>query len=128
MRMPRLRFTVRRMMVAVAIAAIPLAAITRGRHLAAVERRHRTEAASCIERFESLNLAMPLKPGATCGGDVKDKDDDEIERDLELTFGRGSAMYRTFRLWRHHRDLAERYQAARRRPWLPVEPDPPLPK
>ena len=86
MRLPRPRFTVRRLMVAVAIVATVMApgAILwrRSADLARRGREHDRRAAECASTYLSG----------------------------------------------YHERLAEKYATAARRPWLPVEPDPPEPK
>ena len=103
MRVPRVRFTVRRMMVAVAILAVLM-----GGMLGAWRRQ---------ERFMRLSRAHSAKAGWL-----------EME-----AFGPRSVMNRAERSaamnavhW--HDAVAWRYRHAASRPWLTVEPDPPVAK
>lgn len=137
MRTPRVRFTVWGMMVAVAIACVPLATIGRSHHLAAEGRRHRAEASSLASRIESLAFDEGIsRPRAgsrvlTCGPPrhpPRERGSPEEERDVELAFGPGSVTHRLYRRWRYHDSLAEKYKEAARSPWLPVAPDPPEPE
>ena len=102
MPLPRVRFTVRRMMVAVAAVAILLgAALTlrgRQRWFRELRREHQTRAL--------LEFEVPLKNGT-------------IPRER-----RGHAI----RLRDWHWRLVEKYRRATRYPFLPVAPDPPEPE
>src|SRR5947209_518836 len=121
--MPRIRFTVRRMMAAVVIAALALG----GERV----RRHREW---CIERakvhgFEAESYALygdedlyepSFDPSTTA---------EEMERQAavrrkneadEASLRRSKSTY--------HSALRAKYERAARYPWLPVAPDPPEPK
>jgi hypothetical protein len=100
MRIPRVRFTVRRMMVAVVIAAIPLA-ITGDLFRRSVAYRR----VAALHETAAVECGMALK-GAR-GTDIG-----------RLLPGRIS--------W--HARMYAKYHEAARRPWLRVEPDPPEPK
>jgi hypothetical protein len=107
MKLPRLRFTLRRMMVAVVIAGIAFGGLAgllrmgqRTQRLRAVAREHRQR-----EIVNSLTLQGLAMQGAASPG---------IERHRMLA--------------EYHRALNLKYEYAARHPWLTVEPDPPMPK
>lgn len=128
MRMPRVRFTVRRMMIAVVIASIPLGAIARGLRLHAISREHFAERDSFLQRAEGAAPPRPIT-GFVCGTGWSEMPDEERERILRDDYGGPSSeAYRLFRFGRHHHKLGMKYWEAARHPWLPVEPDPPIPK
>lgn len=109
MRLPRMRFTVRAMMVAVAVvASLAAAAIT-------VERR--------ATRFRDL-AARHVRWVEGIGGYHSGHEGDRVHyhdwNGKELT-DREAAKY----LW--HAKLRKKYLDASIRPWLPVAPDPPEP-
>jgi hypothetical protein len=119
MRRPRLRFTVRRLMVAVAAiggaSGAYLGIMTEGRLAQAYRRRaaehrmweevHRQSG----ERFRMLWLEAV---------ESKDPEHEDFRSTAEWDEAR--------RRW--HGELMRKYEYAASRPWLPVEPDPPEPK
>jgi hypothetical protein len=99
MRLPRLRFTVRRMMVAVAVVALVLGAVALG--VRSGEFRNRA-------RYHEVMAASPLlgvKPAPPVFDPVR----------------------YTPKWSAYHARLKRKYERAARRPWLFVAPDPPLP-
>jgi hypothetical protein len=115
MRLPRPRFTVRRLMIAVAIVAIFL-----GVWLWAERRRARLDAlASWHDRQVVCVFKGYIGP------------DDEIiwePTSRPLKMGDPPVSLRQQRISTWHRQFAQKYWRAARYPWLPVEPDPPEPK
>jgi hypothetical protein len=110
MRLPRVRFTVRRLMVAVAIVGLLM-----GTGLWAV--RMRTLSAAYRERaFE-----FGGEPAVGRNLDFK-----VITEDGEYISVHKDENYWLRREWGHK--LAEKYRRLADRPWLPVEPDPPPPE
>ncbi len=98
MRIPRLRFTVRRMMVAVAIAAIVMGGLA---------ERHYRFAKLSDHHLAALVALIPKVRASIAAGD----DENPIHE-------RG--------FW--HAKMRAKYFRAARYPWLPVAPDPPEPK
>ena len=102
MRLPPLRFTVKRMMVAVALVGTGLGV--------AIERRKRFERIADHHRAEFQRLARRL-PQIGYGDPFDDPILGPVWRRLE---------------W--HEPMRLKYEHAARYPWLPVEPDPPEPE
>src|SRR3954464_961716 len=100
MRMPRVRFTVRGMMAAVAIVGA-LSGCLIERHT-----RFRRMAA------QHANQKSRPWPSHTLGGDA------EVDRYMLRMIGK----------YRWHDRLEPKYERAARYPWLPVAPDPPEPE
>src|SRR4051812_32035732 len=99
MRVPRVRFTVRRMMVAVAILAL----------LSWVETR-RTRFQDLSAKYARLEVTSSMFHGSVPDGDY-------LERRMKALAAR-----RTY-----YAGLVRKYRRAERFPWLPVAPDPPEP-
>ncbi len=112
--MPRFRFTVRRMMVAVAIAAFMLA----GGEL--LRRRN-----AYLEKAENFRHDIVPPSGWDMGGGTLSEE--EFRKQLAAFQAEGEAIRRTPRS-RHYQAMARKYERAARYPWLPVAPDPPEPK
>jgi hypothetical protein len=104
MRVPRVRFTIARTMVVVAVIAVLLGAVAMLRRRAYLRKLadYHAEAARHI-RFDHGSIIRP--DGAYVHIAVAPP-----------------------RLADYHEDLAGKYERAARYPWLPVEPDPPEPK
>jgi hypothetical protein len=129
----RVRFTLRTMLVLVAIAAVPLAGIARSRRLAAIAKRHRIECASILDRADAPWNQPVTGPGLVCGNaqarEWAKLTDEERDGQVAANLGgRDTAGYRLYRRMVHHDLMAMRYREAARRPWFPVEPDPPGPE
>lgn len=105
------RFTIRTIMVAVALIAVPLGMCA--------------ERTSRFIRLADWNdvRAGDLQVHNECCGSFALYIDAKNGRILEPAEGRRREI-----LWEWHRDIAEKYRAAARYPWLPVEPDPPKPQ
>jgi hypothetical protein len=119
MRLPRVRFTVRRMMVATAVLAISLFSgiwLTRIGHLTGMyEQRALYHAEQ--ERATRLAIENTLDHFRRV---VKDPEKDPVFQHLSrLQITNPRADY--------HAALREKYEVASRRPWRPVAPDPPPP-
>jgi hypothetical protein len=95
--------TMRRWMFAVAVVAVIMSGGATLRRWAELAAEYRRAAA-----FHSV-LAKVYRSGSHLGSRVEDPAE-------------------TSRLVAHQLRLAEKYQLAARRPWLPVPPDPPEPK
>ena len=105
-RLPRVRFTIRRMMVVVAVTAIAFggaAGLARVERLASEYRRLYARHSAEAQRFS-----------------------EEASRALVLRNARDRYV-RASRLADYHAHLEAKYQHAAHNPWLPVEPDPPPP-
>ena len=105
MRLSRVRFTVRRLMIVAALAALVMWG---GRALQ--ERRGRFERRSREEEMAALGEIMKcvyrVSPGTTVP----------------------QSLFKDFPKVRYHEVLVEKYRFAALHPWLPVEPDPPEPE
>lgn len=102
--MPRVRFTVRRMMVAVAVAALTLGVIV------GLQNRH--------QRFR--RIAEDHRSRMIAWEEVGRSEATRKRFDLS-----GQQVSLAAHHW--HLQMAENYEHAARRPWLPVAPDPPEP-
>jgi hypothetical protein len=105
MRLPRLRFTVRRMMVAVAVVAFLFGAEATRRRWESLASTYRTKAVS----FEHRALVS------------------RHSRDHEAVLENDPEQRKLKRIEDHYVALARKYQYAAHYPWLAVEPDPPEP-
>jgi hypothetical protein len=155
MRLPRVRFTVRRMMVAVVVVAIGLAGLqawllrTRGLRYQQRAQFHAHWEAHWRRGVERLRrgvvkrpdvLPLPSRTGLRYGFQPGSKDliaeyngpsmklDPPIPTDSErLRYIRYKAAV-CARWMTFHAKLRQNYERAARYPWLPFEPDPPMPK
>jgi hypothetical protein len=109
MRLPRMRFTVRDSMVAVAILAVALGTVAglRGRR-ESFERRARMFAQKASDEIMAEQDYRTSQPGSNFGYDPRST----------------TAHYE---LIDYYDSLREKYKQAAARPWLPVAPDPPAP-
>ena len=115
MRLPRVRFTVRRMMVAVAVFGLLFGAgVTRQRwaYNRSMVNYHANE-----ERRMRLLLS---------GGWITETDEAGTRKKLRV--GRNIEREPVQQRLMYHILMGDRYQRAARRPWLAVAPDPPEPK
>ena len=106
MRLRRVRFSIRRLLVAVAVVALVFAGEATRRRWESLASAYRGKAG----RREHVAL-VALHSSA-----------------LEVARGNDSEMRKLKRIGDHHVALARKYQHAARCPWLPVAPDPPEPK
>jgi hypothetical protein len=115
MRLPRVRFTVRRMMIAVAVGSIACAAI----HWIELRGECRREAQwheGVLEDLETIRT-NGFYPYCSRGGSPV----------THLEYNEATAPLHA-RLVAHHDIMRRKYERAARWPWLPVEPDPPEPE
>ena len=142
MPLPRFQFTVRRMMIVVAIAAVALGANDlrwrrdrydalrsthewRARGSSTSAEGHSSTAAANEREVERLRAAIraghyPLRPAAEAVA--------QITSNIEGAASIERAAERQFRARaRFHELLRKKYEHAARYPWLAVEPDPPEP-
>jgi hypothetical protein len=98
------RFTVRRLMVAVAIVALALTVY------AGIERRRARLQRVAQHHWEEVAA------------------NSVVQADANRTIYRASASFRNRQLANYHVNLANKYANAARYPWLPVAPDPPEPE
>jgi hypothetical protein len=107
MRLPRVRFTVRRLMVAVAIVALTIAAIQMG--------QRRSFCREQAERWDTNAEVLRIQAGAILTNSLSPLE--EIEREVDLL--------------NRHRERAERqrhrFARAASYPWLPIPEDLPSP-
>jgi hypothetical protein len=110
MRLLRVRFTIWRLMIAIAIIGLPLGLIAEEEE---VRQRRLSESYRSLAAYhESRTVASIACSRTRC----------------TFTDHRGRIMRSDeVRASDWHRRLAEKYRHAAARPWLPVEPDPPLP-
>jgi hypothetical protein len=102
--LPRVRFTVRRLMIAVAVLALLLGATAirqRRAHFQSLADYHAVQA----RHIQSSHGSM-IRPGGTL---------------VHVPLGSPSRAA-------YHKDMAIKYEHAASRPWMTVEPDPPLPE
>jgi hypothetical protein len=109
MKLPKPRLTVRRMMIAVAIVGLLLGALVAAR--AWMEDRRRRFDDLATWHFQQVSQYQTPYFG---GGGPS-----ELVREYEAKYGSKIA---------YHKRMNAKYVRAYRRPWLPVEPDPPEPE
>jgi Tfp pilus assembly protein PilE len=131
MRWPRVRFTVRRLMIVVAIVAISLGVFETVRAWEKYSERAARE--SLITRLylsefnERIEMARRQKKGREARISQGFPFEDEIINEkLEKASVLGAELSR--RRLEFHAELKEKYDRATRYPWLPVAPDPPEPE
>ena len=108
MRLPRVRYTLRSMLVAVAVVAMTLGV--------SVELGRRRMRFSRLAAYHRARIVAPSQ--------YVDKN-----RRIVRWVGRDSRFFEERpRLDYWHEELAMKYDAAASRPWYPVEPDPPPPR
>jgi hypothetical protein len=100
MRIPRVQFTVRQMMIAVAVVAL----------VAGADRLARRRAYFLMRAEVEADRAYDYATGHACLKEEYDK----------------PGMYP--KLHAHYAALAQKYRLAAARPYLPVAPDPPMPE
>jgi hypothetical protein len=127
--MPRVRFTVRRMMVLVAIAAVLFGVEAwiraRQRRLRNIAEFHRGAARTAEAKASKVfRLLENVDPRLSQQGrrDLEDRVAENLYPDPT------SPEHRAVRLARFHRALVTKYDRAADDPWLPVAPDPPDPE
>lgn len=120
--MPRFRFTIRRMMVAVATVGMIFG-------VAAIWQRHRTFLKQAAGHEAEARIC-----------EINSDDNDKIQHqfdELRKKAGMGAdpnkdSTLEYIRIMRLHGDhcrrLAHKYERAAHYPWLPVAPDPPVPE
>jgi hypothetical protein len=106
--MPRFRFTIRRMMFAVVVAAVYLWGERIRRASSAYQER--------AEFFRYLHTTPSNNPLPSGDSSV-----------AELRIDIGTEIARGCRLIRYCETMQQKYEHASRYPWLPVAPDPPEP-
>jgi hypothetical protein len=136
MRLPRVRFTVRRMMVAVAIASLSLGAAAGVLRLSRLQTAYRERAALHAGEMSNLSAqdtriyrarerlaaeGVP-DPGGYLG--LGTRLPAPRERIEELNDRRNGVLFR----WEWHKKMRAKYERAAERPWLALEPDPPEPE
>jgi hypothetical protein len=124
MRLPRVRFTIRRLMIAVAVVGVGLGIEGYRRRLVSVSVRRRQVAMAYrldAQMYKVEAMAAELERTTPKGfvGFTADNPSGPIDDD---------GIARRFRLATHYQELAVKYRRASGYPWLPVGPDPPAPE
>jgi hypothetical protein len=119
-RFPRLRFTVKQIMVAVVLWGLAFAGFRVWRwriYCLRTAALHRASAASCSDGADFLEMLRNDADEKVRCGDLSWRESAANQRrEAELT-RRWSAYWK---------QLQRKYEAAAAHPWLPIEPDPPL--
>jgi Tfp pilus assembly protein PilE len=119
------RFTVRRLMVAVAVVGVFLTAarlVYFWRHYQALATMHATKAADYLQQAEKFERKQQWTARAST---TSGQQSGTWERMATVS----GAMSQKLRLLASHESrLKQKYERGSRRPWLPVEPDAPEPK
>lgn len=133
MRLPR--FRVRTLMLAVAVVALLVAGISAGLRLHRLSGYYRAKAVDA-----GLRGYIESAPGAQWEWMVREYEKDrkifensKLPVELREEHERGLIEARVYRdryrnVAKHYERLRLKYERAARRPWLPIEPDPPAPK
>jgi hypothetical protein len=116
MRLPRIRFTIKWMMIAVACMAF----LTVGGQTVWRWLDYRGQYRQYAE-FERISREQSLHPQVGVCALM------EYDEDTLRSLGAASARY-SRQLADHYLQLSEKYALAMSRPWLPVTPDPPTPE
>jgi hypothetical protein len=123
MKLPRPRFTVRWLMIVVGLAGLGLGAEAYRRHLVSASARYHATAGmyrlAATMQDTSVVLANSERKLAEAIPDITPNP--EVMMDEK-------SIARCCRLAAHSREMAAKYDHAARYPWLPVEPDPPVPE
>ncbi len=124
MRIPRLRFTVRRLMVAAAVAAIATAGW--------ILHERSVWYGALAQQFETQEIMGRGATLSVIGRLIPDRDPETITDEDLANAGVSPDTRRGiaggFRLTAGYAKLKEKYRRAARYPWLPVAPDPPWPE
>jgi hypothetical protein len=134
MPLPRVRFTVRRLMIAVAIVALILGAeLTRRR---SVQFRLLARSYAAAAEFDGLILGGGTTTFGLHDGQIRENrggssirilaDEGTIEFTIDAALAYDADRLR--RRAEYHGLLRRKYDRAARHPWLPVEPVPPEPE
>jgi hypothetical protein len=119
MKPPRVRFTVRRLMLVVAAVAFVAGAVNevsrRRARFTTLASAHRFQAAFFTQRAQA-------KTQPFCGSGMSLQ---EIEEQYARS---GPETLLDFRVSQYYRALSRKYDDAAFHPWFPVPPDPPQPK
>jgi hypothetical protein len=115
MRLPRMRFTVRRLMIAVAFLALFLGGW--------VWMERKSARFSDLANWHHSQITCIFDGCMGADGEFVYEATSLPQRD-----GDPPVSLRQQRIDTWHRQISMKYWAAARRPWLPVEPDPPEPE
>lgn len=138
MRRPVMRFTVRRLMVAVAIAGLSLGGILGGYRLILRHLQFRSLAGQHAHNAEFLRGHRDDLTGSGTGSFTNLSDSitlfiytfnstSEAQRIINSIKDKERVIAWWDRLISYHASMARKYEHAARCPWLQVEPDPPEP-
>jgi hypothetical protein len=122
MRLPRMRCTVRQMMVAVAVISV----VTGGTIIAKRQRVYRVRAAfhAQQEQVAAKRWRHWSQEAARLSGPAGDQSPPRSDQERELAVV--MVNYSRNRV-AHHARLRVKYERVSRYPWLPIDPDPPSP-
>ncbi len=145
MRLPRLRFTVRRLMVAVALAGLVMGGGVWSYRMWRLSRYYSGLAQAYntgenmyrqigamnfdlaqVDEKRSLQLWSP-QFGAKLHKALREREEKPTERHGRSAAGAHDVLAQPKRTADYFAAVARKYERAARFPWLPVEPDPPLP-
>jgi hypothetical protein len=133
MRMPRIRFTMRRLMVAVVLIALALAGwIEAGRYRERLRRRSfdysQTATKHMLKEFTHRRRAEQKDGQGQSYLDMARLAPGSATESMQVAKDYHTEADRLRRLADQEKELTNKYRLASKRPWLPVEPDPPEPK
>jgi Tfp pilus assembly protein PilE len=125
MPIPRVRFTIRLLMIAVAVVAAFLTAARLAyfcRHYQTLASMHASKAADYLQQAEKFERKQEWtsRASTTAGQQAG-----TWERMATVS---GAMSQKLRRLASHESRLKQNYERVSRRPWLPVAPDPPEPE
>jgi Tfp pilus assembly protein PilX len=134
MPMPRVRFTVRRMMIAVAVVAVLIGVGLQIRRAIRFSRlsANYLELAAMDAEYESILRKRERNHRELA--EIERESADKFQQSSIVELWRRLAQEDTDRadkfklLAEYHASMKAKYQAAARRPWLHIEPDPPRPE
>jgi hypothetical protein len=123
MRLPRVRFTVRRLMVAMAIVGLLVGLMMRHLHFRRMADYHDSRV---VESFEIGR--PPREPGSLESAPASITVYNHFGRLVGRAGKTRDGLKRLMSLSDWHEVMRRKFEYAARRPWLPVEPDPPEPE
>jgi hypothetical protein len=137
MRLPRMRFTVRSVMFAIAVVAIAISGVLWGRKMRRLSGEF-ARAATANKQLESQcrefeghwrSMLGPFEELARSKPDIPPGSVAEFQKNQQqmLDIVRKNAV-RWAQVADHHAALKRKYERAARYPWLSVDPDPPRPE
>src|SRR5258708_6870330 len=120
MRLPRVRFTARLIVIAVVLVALPLGLI------ATVQLREARFRRLAAYHLQCENALLDEVGVFECNSFQRDGETLDEAQD-RMAAARGPDHYRAYKAYLYHSQLNEKYVRAAAYPWRPVDPDPPPP-